>query len=494
MRNKAATTNTVSFKPRIFLTLVIICAVLVASLLGMGKVLWAGICFWLVLGLMLARVALSGRSEEILCLLIAMAPFINLLRAFAFYNVVGVLFGGALAYHFFRAPEACRTVLRKYPLLKGIFIYVTLYYLVSLFNTHEYAVNLRLFELAFAALAVVMIGRDRALLGTALVGTILCAWAVGISMLSHVHSDTVARLGIIVIDGYTLGNPTQLGIPLAFGSLALIIDRGRWLNLESQGLRRLLMLLPTLPLLALTTSRASWLVAVGGVLTNLAFGKKQQFKMLLVIGLGALAIQAVLISPYGNSLKKGLDRTFGGSRTSAQRTSGRSDQWLVAGHAVTQSINTIILGHGPGRGPEVYAKFSTEMEGIKYAVGKKVALHSLFMQIAVEAGLLGLLTLAVWLLVCGVKIFKRLRRTHEIFPLICLLGYVFIVITVSGNDINSGIFLGIALLGTAQLRCPRFSVSRPPDRLKAGHRTRFAQHALRLSGNRIGVKHHGLAG
>jgi O-antigen ligase len=190
-------------------------------------------------------------------------------------------------------------------------------------------------------------------------------------------------------------------------------------------------------------------VALVGVLTNLVFGRRQRLKMPLVIGLIALAIYGVLLSPYGHSLQKGLDRTFGGNRTSSQRTSGRSDQWLVAWHAFDHSFQTVLVGHGPGNGPEVYARYSSDVAGVKYAVGKKVALHSLFMQIMVETGLLGLFTVVGWLLVCLVKIFRRQMRTQEILPLVCFLGYGFIVITVSGNDINSGIFLGIALLGTA---------------------------------------------
>ena len=55
------------------------------------------------------------------------------------------------------------------------------------------------------------------------------------------------------MDGYVLGNPTQLGIPLALGFLGVIVDRGRWLGIEEHPFLRWLILVPTLPLLALST-------------------------------------------------------------------------------------------------------------------------------------------------------------------------------------------------------------------------------------------------
>lgn len=444
---------------RFYLWVVAVCATAIAVLLQMEKVAMAGAFFWGVLGLMLFYSGLLGKSEEMVCHLVAFAPFINLLRGLAFYNVVGVLFGGVLTWHFLQRMPTLPALFRKLPLLWPVLGYVVVYYGLSLFNTRDYAVNIRLFELAFALVAIAAIARDRAVLARALKANLICAWAVGLALLSHI-AEYAGRLGVTVMDGHVLGNPTQLGIPLALGFLGIIIDGGKSMNLESKPLTRWLMLVPTLPLLALTTSRSSWLVAANGLFLNFAFGKRQQMKMVFTVALIVLAVNVVLITPFGTTLQKGFERTFGGNRTNAQRTSGRSDQWRVAWHAFSHSPETMLLGHGPGNGPEVYAEYSGEVAGVKYAVGRKVALHSLFMEIAVEAGLLGLVLMAFWLLLCFEKIWRRMRKTGEIFSLVCFLGYVFIVITVSGNDINSGIFLGIAMLGTAAVQ--KISPARMP--------------------------------
>ena len=434
-----------------FLAQAMICAVLTGMLVAAASIRWAALAFWLMLGVLLLRSTFMRRTKEVLALLIALAPFVSLLRSFALYNIVIMLFGGGLFLHFFHSPGIRHQILRGCPWLKGMFLYVTLYYLLSLVDTHDYAINLRLFELALSVLALIALGRDPALLGAALLGMIFCACAVGATMLAHLHSNSVTRLGIIVIEGHTLGNPTQLGLPLAFGFLALVLDGGRWLNLHSRPFTRLLMLAPTLPLLALTTSRSAWLVAAGGLLINLIFGRRQHLKMALIVGLGILAFQLVLLSPQGNSLRHGLDRTFGASRSNSNRTSGRSDQWLVAWRAFTQSINSVVLGHGPGLGPDIYARYSTEVEGVKYAIGRRVALHSLFMQIAVETGLLGLAAVCGWLALMGFKLLPETRRSRAVLPLASFMGYLFITISVSGNDINSGAFLGTALLGITRI-------------------------------------------
>src|SRR5579883_3324564 len=188
------------FGSRFFLAQVAVCALVITVLLPMEQVVLAGIFFWGILALLLAKAALMKRTEEMLCLLIAFAPFINLLRSLAFYNVVGVLFGGTLAWHFLVcAPRTWRQTVARYPLLKAIFAYITIYYSLSFFNTREYSANLRLFELAFTVVAIVVLGRDRAKLGTALMGTVICAWAVGLAMLSHMRSDSVVRLGMTEI-------------------------------------------------------------------------------------------------------------------------------------------------------------------------------------------------------------------------------------------------------------------------------------------------------
>src|SRR4051794_26879409 len=78
-----------------FLLRMLFCVLPTALLLGRGHANLAGYYFWGTFGLLLLTAGMRGRRDEVLALLIALAPFINLMRAFAFYNVILVLFGGA---------------------------------------------------------------------------------------------------------------------------------------------------------------------------------------------------------------------------------------------------------------------------------------------------------------------------------------------------------------------------------------------------------------
>ena len=423
-----------------------LCAVVVILLLLTGKLGTYGRCFWALLGLMVLRLAVLRRPEELLCLLLATAPFTNLLRDGAFYNVILVLFGGALVLFYLRQPAVVKEILARAPLAQALVAFASFYYVFSLVLTGNYTANLRLFELAGAVVSVLLIGRNRRLLGTALLGMTIAAATVGLGMLPH--NDSVGRLGMVILDGYSLGNPAQLGLSLALAFLALVVDRGRWVNLEDYPVGRLLLLVPMVTLLALTTSRVGWIVAAIGVLVALLFRPRARFGIVLAIILATVAIRLVLLTPFGPALQAGLDRTFSSERSVANRTSGRSDQWAVAYAAFTHSARSLVCGYGPGSGATIYARFSPEVAGVRYGVGERRALHSLFMQVMVELGLLGLLPLVVWLGCVGGIILKWLRATGWMFPLVCFLGYGLIVLTVSGNDTASGTYMGIGLLAT----------------------------------------------
>jgi O-antigen ligase len=91
-----------------------------------------------------------------------------------------------------------------------------------------------------------------------------------------------------------------------------------------------------------------------------------------------------------------------------------------------------------------------------------MAWHSLYLQVAVEAGLAGLGPVVVWLILALVRILFWTRRAGVIFPLTCFVGYMMITLTVSGQDTNAGVLVGIGLLGTVRIPIDRRVYSRPP--------------------------------
>ena len=434
----------------------LICVIPSSILLGIGHATQAGVLFWGLFCILYARLLFLGRPLELLCLIIALAPHITLLRGIGFfYNAVVFLLLIALVWYGVRSHGRLWTLLRENPLITGLLAFVTLYYIATAILTGQYDTNLRLIDFGLTVVIIVVISRTPPLLAPALLGLLFSSWGVGIAMMQQITEASGSRLGVMVVDGYSIGNPVSLGTPLALALLALILDRGRWLGLRQQPVLRFLLIIPTLGLLALTTSRAAWLVTAAGMALALLLDRRSRSRIILLIILGAVVLEIVLISPYGFGLQEGIDRTFGEDRTTANRTSGRSDQWRVSYKAFNASVGSIVHGYGPGVGPMVYARLSRDTRGVVYDVGGEAQLHSLYMQIGVETGVIGLSFLFLWLGRVVFRTFQWSRRRTLIFPLVCVIGYMIIIGTVSGNDLVSGTFLGIALIGAVRMRQSR---------------------------------------
>ena len=448
---------------------VLLCALPSSALLVVGNASLAGLYFWGVLILLLLRLAILGKRDEMLCLVIALAPLISLLRTLApFYNLVSMLSLCTLAYYNAQSGGKAWRILRSYPLTLALIGYVTLYYAFAFIFTGDYSAQIRLFDFLFAVLIVVIIGRHRELLSAALLGLVISSVIIGLAMLPHIGSTSSSRLGLVVVGGVGLGHPGTLGASLALSFLALLVDRARWLDVQRKWVLRILLAAPALMLLALTSSRASWMVAVAGILVSFLFDRRSRMRTLVFIGLACLAVQLVLVSPYGSSLQRGIERTFGEDRSVANRTTGRADQWVAAYAAFTASPRSIAWGYGPGTGYDIYAKYSREVQSVKFAVGEKLAWHSLYLQVAVEAGLIGLMPLLAGLLIVLVKTLGWTRRHRAVFPLVSFVGYALTITAVSGNDSVSGVMLGIGLLATIRETPPRNQHADRPSRKNPG--------------------------
>jgi O-antigen ligase len=443
----------------------LLCTAPSSVFLVLGNTSLAGLSFWGVLMLLLLRLAILGKRDEMLCLVLALAPAISLLRTLApFYNLVSVLSFCVLAYYKAQSEGKAWNILRRYPMTIALACYITLYYAFSFVITGDYSAQIRLFDFLLSALIVVIIGRRRELLSAGLLGLVISSVIIGLAMLPYIGSTSSSRLGLVIVGGVGLGHPGTLGASLALSFLALLVDRARWLDLQRKWAVRILLAAPALILLALTSSRASWMVAVAGILVSFLFDRRSRLKTIVFIGLACLAIQLVLMSPYGSSLQRGIERTFGDDRSIAVRTTGRADQWIAAYAAFTASPQSIMWGYGPGSGYDIYAKYSREVQSVKFAVGEKLAWHSLYLQLAVEAGLLGLIPFLAGLLIVLVKTLGWTRKHRAVFPLVSFVGYALTITAVSGNDSVSGVMLGIGLLATIR------------------ETSRRTQHVARLSG------------
>jgi ribosomal protein S18 acetylase RimI-like enzyme len=126
-----------------------------------------------------------------------------------------------------------------------------------------------------------------------------------------------------------------------------------------------------------------------------------------------------------------------------------------------------IWGFGPGAGPRIYARYSALDPRIKYRRGRETAWHSLYEQIAVETGVIGVAVLVTLLALMVKSSYRRWRESAELTPLLGALGFIMVAATVSGMDAASGLFVGFALLARAVYRPP-------PERMETMFDRRWA--------------------
>jgi O-antigen ligase len=96
-----------------------------------------------------------------------------------------------------------------------------------------------------------------------------------------------------------------------------------------------------------------------------------------------------------------------------------------------------VWGFGPGNGRRI---------SVIYA-HKNIIWHSLYMQFIAETGLIGFALLLILLSALVRRAWTHYRRAREIMPLIGILGFMTIGISVPALDGLSGMFVGLALIG-----------------------------------------------
>ena len=430
----------------------IICDIPASFFIYRGNMQIAGRLFWILFFLfsflfISLQLILRKPNLGFITLIISTSPIMNYLRSFgAPYNIVTVVFFAGLVNFYLINNRDFKKLFLKNKLLIFIFIFELIYYALAFFTTHSYSIHLRAFEVIFAAqLIFILLCTHSHLLKVSLLGILLSSLALAIGFIPSLSS--FGRLGIGIIDEMQIGNPITLGLPLAFGFLALIIDKGTWVNLNNHSFIRYLLLIPTTIFLALSSSRVSWLIAALGLLIALLSGRKQRVNIIIgiifVIGIGFLFLQ----TPQGNSVTQYFNRTFNSDLPMYKRTSGRSDQWIVGWYAFKNSFSSIVGGYGAGLGPDVYAQYSQKVEGILSFVGNDMAWHSLILQIGIELGLLGLIPYIIWLLSIVIKSIMSLKKSLFFLPFACLCGYIATILTVSGYASMPGLFLGIVIWG-----------------------------------------------
>lgn len=403
--------------------------------MGFGH-LMAGARYLVVsLAVMLGYLFVKRDRFGYMALAVGALPALSFMRGVFFYfSIIVFLCGGLLMWAYVESDEV-RFVWGDltWRFLVGLSL---LYWWSSIVYMSDYTSNVRLLDYLLSSTAVYLLANRRSWLATALVGVAISSSVLAVSLLPY--GD---RLGAADIDSIHVGNPILMGVPSAMVLLLALADNGRWLLLEDHPFGRMILILLSGEWLVLSGSRGSWAITVVCLVLLLLFGRLGRKALIGFVAVISLATALVLLSSRGAKIQTVFEKTVDSDRSLKNRTSFRSVQWAAMPRVFAASP---IWGWGPGSGKEVAFRYT----------GRHLAWHALYLQIIGETGLLGFIAL-VWIMgsLLGRGI-RHLRRWGEIMPLIGIVAYLILGMSVSGFDAFSGVFLGLVLM--AREKTPRF--------------------------------------
>jgi O-antigen ligase len=211
-------------------------------------------------------------------------------------------------------------------------------------------------------------------------------------------------------------------------------DSGRWLLLRRRPFLATAMRAVVGLMLVLSTSRGAWLVAIVAGLAIVSTGRRQGRVVLASAAALVLAVWAWMRIEPSQTLQRYFDKTFSLEESWSKRTTGRAEQWAAIPRVLADSP---AFGFGPGNGRSVSVLYAR----------KNIIWHSIYLQFAAETGFFGLGLLAAILASLFRRAWRHYRRAREIVPLLGVLGFLTIGVSVPALDGLSGMFVGLAFLG-----------------------------------------------
>jgi O-antigen ligase len=392
--------------------------------------------YWIVFscfGLIIYNATHRNRYA-LLSLTVSCVPIMSLLRGHFFYHGITTLLTLDVILWCFMGKEEMKQVTKDVVWRWISFVSVT-YWWASFVLTGDYYSNSRVLDFALTLTAIYLLSNNRMFLATTFAGIAISTTSLALGLLPLAGE----RLGMAQVDGMELGNPVLLGVPAALIILLCFAENGRWLLLEHRPIVRMAICIVTGEWLVLSGSRGSWAITLVGLGLILLLSKQDRKPLLISLGVICLVSTLVLSTERGARIIHQFDRSVDGDRSFANRTSGRSIQWEALPEVFAKSP---VWGWGPGSGKQV----------VRLYTGRNLEWHALYLQVIAETGLIGFLVLIVLLGTFLRRGILHLRRFGEIAPLLGVISFMTLGISVQALDAFSGILLGLVFIPNDRVR------------------------------------------
>lgn len=379
--------------------------------------------------------------------MIVFSPFIGLLRQHVIsYNGVSIILFMTLVYWFVRKRQLfINTMFSR--ILVGIFLFVMIFVFYGLMIGGEILQFTRIMETMMMLFVTRLYLTNYDYFKKYNFYFIISAIMLVASLAKNASTRFEFKDGA---SESVSADPSMLSIGLVLSAVLIISDRANWIGFFADNKRKLIKniaLVVIMFLLVVTTSRIGFLMLTSVLFFWLALRKFNPKYFLPIIGALFVTFTIVSMSTYSDLADKWIEKTFSNEKGLAGASTGRANQWSEAFlYFEEEGLWKVLTGYGPGKGQEFSLKYSTKIEdAIDSMYGKAFELHSFYLNVMVEYGLIAFAVFLLFMFRRFKKLFKIYRIQKTELPIFALILYLTYIITVSGFGAVPGIVLGISV-------------------------------------------------
>lgn len=371
---------------------------------------------------------------------IGFAPFVALLRPFVisysgFTMILIIIF---LLYFVFARKLIIRVISDKY-----IFLFLSLfsfYIIFGLLESVPLISFMKYIEYMIGTVLIATLFLNKEILAEGLVNLIMGTILFSISIVSHMSTRFVMPSGY----GFEItADPSAVGAFIVISLIIVLFDSGKLIYMNNKSNIKNILIFLLFVFLILSTSRTN-AVVVSLLLIIYAFSQSKKFFKYALLFIPIMILSYSLLSPEDKARIEIMyvDKLNTNDRSLDQLTTGRSDQWAISMyHIYDTSWKNKLFGTGIGN--KTFYRDALKKYGMKLhleSVGRAYVLHSLYLIIAVEMGIIAFIYFVILLLYKLFENYKLFRVGFHV-PLYFTLAYIITIFANQGIGILGAIFI-----------------------------------------------------
>ncbi|MGZ2368727.1 O-antigen ligase family protein [Ancylomarina sp. YFZ004] len=425
----------------------------IVGLILRDQIILAGYVLTLTLGIVFIYSIFQRDAAPFFTMIIFIyAPFLAFLRQYVIsYNGISIILFVALMLWLVNNRQIFLEIIYSRARI-SIVVFVFLFVAYGMFLGFPIVGFMKFIETVLALLLFSMVLKSVRYVRQYIIYFIASSSLIIISFLQHIGTRFLIESGDVVHKA----NPSAYSIALVLSAFFIFADKKVWISqMSCKWLERL-----KYPLLAfifiltiLTTSRTGFFVFIGSYLVFLILSKfniKQFLPMLVAV---CLSFVFIINSSYSEIAQHWFNKTFKNEKGISNVTTGRLEQWKMARvYLVSEPPVNILSGFGPGKGAIFTKEFSIKANTIGGMRGSSFQLHSLYLNILIEFGLIAFVCFCIFLIKRFNKVFSVFRKLNYKLPLLALFAYMLYISASSGLGVVPGMFIALFLLEIDDLK------------------------------------------